>query len=163
MGRLISCSCQVNDVAGLSNVGCMCRELSDAEEFEGLVQRNMEAKCSFNYFTMAHFVGTILVRQMERLCTCRPEASLHEVLSLHRCMDILEQILSELSAAYDIPIADCSVLQKSLLGKECSAGLAGLSHRLDNLLDLDTAKHSFIDTISSVLQMGRLFLDRFKC
>lgn len=45
----------------------MCREGCSAEEFEGLVQRNMAANCGMDYAFMAEFMRAILTRELDLL------------------------------------------------------------------------------------------------
>ena len=45
----------------------MCREGCSAEEFEGLVQRNMAANCGMHYALMAEFMKAILSRELALL------------------------------------------------------------------------------------------------
>lgn len=49
----------------------MCREGCSAEEFEGLVQRNMAANCGMDYAFMTEFMNAILSRELDLLrCKC---------------------------------------------------------------------------------------------
>ena len=77
-----------------------CRSMTSAADFDQLVQRNMAANCGLNYLSMSHFMGSIAVRQIQRLRQA-PNQSLKcclaDAFSLNRCTLVLKGLLSAMS------------------------------------------------------------------
>ena len=77
-----------------------CRSMTSPTEFDQLVQRNMAANCGLNYWSMSHFMGSIAVRQIQRLRQAPSQSlkcCLADAFSLNRCALVLKGLLSAMS------------------------------------------------------------------
>ena len=74
--------------------------MTSVADFEQLVQRNMAANCGLNFLSMSHFMGSIAVRQIQRLRQAPRQSSkccLADAFSLNRCMLVLKGLFSAMS------------------------------------------------------------------
>lgn len=132
-----------------------CRALCNAHEFEDLVQRNMEVNCSFNYIRMAHFVGTVAVRQMQRLANSSKEQSSLEAFSLRRSLLVLEKTTSALASAYQKRDHCCVASGESIARTTPSAEeLEALQTRLDGIMHTESSVAQTIEELSRLKQIG---------
>ena len=122
-----------------------CRALTDAREFEDLVQRNMEANCSFNYISMAHFMSTIALRQIARLSN-RNANWQSDGFALERCLLILRQLLEVICSAYEQSPPKASALNDAVLHV--------LQERVDQILLSETSKNDLTEIIFTVIRAG---------
>lgn len=74
----------------------------DAVKFEALVQRNMALNAGVNFQSMADFLATIAVRQLERLQgnTLTANKRLLEAFSLQRCTLALKALAAAVAEAW---------------------------------------------------------------
>ena len=76
-----------------------CRQLTTGEEFEDLVQRNMAMNCGLNFYSMAHFMGSMAVRKWRALQSknCDDPEYLATLFSMQRAYLILKNMLMVLA------------------------------------------------------------------
>lgn len=133
------------------------------------MQRNLAANCGINFSSLAEFLGTIAVRQIQRLsqATSAQEDDLFEAFSLRRCTlalkallnalkktqvgdelshSISEQQLGEAKADLHLPSAEYSKVSGSLLSQllDCQSPteLCCILHKLIHVCE------SIISTVS---------------
>ena len=134
-----------------ARIGLQCRALTDPQEFENLVQRNMEANCSFNYTSMAHFMSTIALRQIRRLCSHELSQERQIVFQLRQCNSMLQKLLKELCSSFEQPF---------LLTQHVDIASIDLSQEhIDKILLPDIPKSDVMRIISDVVHVAEQTLE----
>lgn len=120
-----------------------CRQLTTVEEFEDLVQRNMAMNCGLNFYSMAHFMGSMAVQKWRALQSKDrddPEY-LATLFSMQRAYLILENLLVALAideqrpGMCDHPInaTDTSAEDSERVMIDCLTGLIRNRLRADRI------------------------------
>ena len=109
---------------------------------------------------MAHFVGTIAIRQITRLCNSDKTNQASEAFSLQQCIPILQSLLKELQTAYQIERTQIvSHIEKDETAKQsiplCTEHMDSLQDKLEAFLRPDIDRHYVAELITHICHVGR--------